>query len=125
MAEYGTIWELKKRGLIDAIGVGVNEYAVCMEIMKEMDLDFILLGGRYTLLDQIATRELFPHSLNLVASAMQYTLKNNAVVSVLAGPENTEHVGRGVTRMGGYIPQEFRSELDKREFQINPGREAV
>lgn len=44
--------ELKASGVCRAIGIGVNEEEVCLEIMPRFDLDCILLAGRYTLLEQ-------------------------------------------------------------------------
>ena len=43
---------LKAAGACRAIGIGVNEEAICLEIMERFDLDCILLAGRYTLLEQ-------------------------------------------------------------------------
>lgn len=45
---------LKDRGKIRAIGIGVNETRICLDILKETDLDAILLAGRLTLLDREA-----------------------------------------------------------------------
>lgn len=44
--------ELKAAGACDAIGLGVNEEAVCLEVMARFPLDTILLAGRYTVLEQ-------------------------------------------------------------------------
>jgi D-threo-aldose 1-dehydrogenase len=44
--------ELRSSGAIKAWGIGVNEVAVCHDIMARADLDCILLAGRYTLLDR-------------------------------------------------------------------------
>lgn len=44
--------ELRSGGAIKAWGIGVNEVAVCHDIMARADLDCILLAGRYTLLDR-------------------------------------------------------------------------
>src|SRR5207244_2275611 len=44
--------QLKSAGACRAIGIGVNEEAVCLEVMAAFDLDCILLAGRYTLLEQ-------------------------------------------------------------------------
>ncbi|MCP8895833.1 aldo/keto reductase [Shinella daejeonensis] len=52
--------ELKSSGTIGAVGLGVNEVPVCLEVMREADLDCILLAGRYTLLDRSAEAELLP-----------------------------------------------------------------
>ncbi len=43
---------LKSSGACRAIGIGVNEQQVCLEVMARFDLDCILLAGRYTLLEQ-------------------------------------------------------------------------
>ena len=43
---------LKATGVCRAIGIGVNEAAVCLEILPRFPLDYLLLAGRYTLLEQ-------------------------------------------------------------------------
>ena len=52
--------KLRAEGQIDAIGIGVNEVQVCLELLEETELDAILLAGRYTLLEQKALDALFP-----------------------------------------------------------------
>lgn len=49
---YRALTELKQKGLISAIGLGVNEWEVLMEAFKLGDWDVFLLAGRYTLLEQ-------------------------------------------------------------------------
>ena len=51
---------LKAKGRIGAIGLGVNETQVCLDVLKNHDLDAILLAGRWTLLDRSAEAELVP-----------------------------------------------------------------
>lgn len=51
---------LKRRGVTRAVGLGVNEVAVCLDVLAATDLDLILLAGRYTLLDQQALDTLLP-----------------------------------------------------------------
>ena len=51
---------LKSSGTIAAYGLGVNEVPVCLDVLREADLDCILLAGRYTLLDRSAVAELLP-----------------------------------------------------------------
>lgn len=50
--------ELKSNGAVKAIGLGVNEVAICQDLMTEVDLDIILLAGRYSLLDRSAEVDL-------------------------------------------------------------------
>lgn len=52
--------ELKSSGVISAYGLGVNEVPVCLDVMRQADIDCILLAGRYTLLDRSAVAVLLP-----------------------------------------------------------------
>lgn len=49
---YKALRELKKAGVIAAIGLGVNEWEVLMDAFEVGDWDVFLLAGRYTLLEQ-------------------------------------------------------------------------
>lgn len=52
--------ELRSGGAIAGFGIGVNETAVCIEVMAQARLDAILLAGRYTLLEQTALDGVLP-----------------------------------------------------------------
>lgn len=43
---------LKEEGICRAVGIGVNEREVCLELMPRFPLDCLMLAGRYTLLEQ-------------------------------------------------------------------------
>lgn len=51
---------LRTEGAVKAIGVGVNEWEVCLEALKQRDFDAFLLAGRYTLLEQDALDAFLP-----------------------------------------------------------------
>ena len=57
---YKALAELRDQGVIGALGVGVNEKEICLELLAEVDLDCLLLAGRYTLLEQSPVNDLFP-----------------------------------------------------------------
>lgn len=57
---YAAMRELRARGVVRAIGIGVNEVEVCLDLLERVELDVILLAGRYTLLDRRAGGELLP-----------------------------------------------------------------
>ena len=57
---YKAMDELKRAGAIKAVGIGVNELDVCLYLLERVELDVILLAGRYTLLDRRAAAELLP-----------------------------------------------------------------
>jgi D-threo-aldose 1-dehydrogenase len=52
--------ELRDQQVVGAIGMGVNEIEVCEELLGQVDLDCLLLAGRYTLLEQDAIKSLLP-----------------------------------------------------------------
>ena len=60
---FPVLADLKRQGLIKAIGLGMNYVEPALKIMKGTDLDIALIAGRYTLLDQVAQEELFPYAL--------------------------------------------------------------
>lgn len=57
---YRALDELKRDGVVSAIGIGVNEREVLIEALGFADWDVFLLAGRYTLLEQAPLDDLFP-----------------------------------------------------------------
>jgi D-threo-aldose 1-dehydrogenase len=57
---YGALRDLRSAGLVKAIGAGMNHCAPLAELVRDCDLDVVLLAGRYTLLDQTAMADLMP-----------------------------------------------------------------
>jgi D-threo-aldose 1-dehydrogenase len=57
---YRALRELRDSGAVRAVGLGVNETEVCIELLEKCELDCILLAGRYTLLEQPALGKLLP-----------------------------------------------------------------
>lgn len=49
---YAAMRALRDTGAVDAIGIGVNEVAICLDLLPRVALDVILLAGRYSLLDR-------------------------------------------------------------------------
>lgn len=73
--------ELRSQGVCGAIGLGVNEQDVCLQVMPAFPLDVIMLAGRYTLFEQ-------RDSAQLMALAAQ---RNVTVMA--AGPYNSGLLG--------------------------------
>jgi D-threo-aldose 1-dehydrogenase len=57
---YKALLKLRDEGVVQAIGVGVNEWRVCHEALRQGDFDCFLLAGRYTLLEQESLDEFLP-----------------------------------------------------------------
>jgi D-threo-aldose 1-dehydrogenase len=52
--------ELQREGVVGAVGLGVNDVQIVLDVLHETDLDVLLLAGRYSLLDHSALPELLP-----------------------------------------------------------------
>jgi D-threo-aldose 1-dehydrogenase len=57
---YHAMRELRAAGAVRAIGLGVNEGEICLDLLERCELDCILLAGRYTLLEQTPLARLLP-----------------------------------------------------------------
>lgn len=87
---YRAMCELRASGAVSAIGLGVNEVAVCEEMLAAGDVDLLMLAGRYTLLEQDPLDRLLP------------LCAERGVQLVIAGPYNSGILAKGVR--GGGIP---------------------
>jgi D-threo-aldose 1-dehydrogenase len=57
---YPALYELRRRGLINGIGVGITQWQMLCDFAVAGDFDYFLLAGRYTLLDQESLDRLLP-----------------------------------------------------------------
>ena len=85
---YRALRELREQGAVRAIGLGVNEWEVCEEVLAVADLDIVLLAGRYTLLEQGALESFLPLCVR------------RGVAVVVGGPYNSGVLARGETTRG-------------------------
>lgn len=87
---FPALAELKAQGLVGMIGIGVNEIAVCLETLDAVDLDLILLAGRYTLLEQAPLERLLPLCLDRGVGVVVGGPFNSGV---LAGGSHYDYAG--------------------------------
>ncbi len=57
---YRALDDLRSQKVIGAVGIGVNDAAVCARMAREADIDCVMLAGRYSLLEQGALDEFLP-----------------------------------------------------------------
>src|ERR1019366_7931082 len=57
---YPALEELRARGIVSAIGAGMNQTGMLADFARHTDMDILMLAGRYTLLEQSALDELLP-----------------------------------------------------------------
>ncbi|MES2974551.1 MAG: aldo/keto reductase [Pseudomonadota bacterium] len=88
--------QLKREGLIRQIGLGTNDVAVVLQVLREVPreaaLDVLMLAGRYSLLDHSALPELLPLCLA------------RGVRIALGGVFNSGILATGVRGAGGAVP---------------------
>ena len=56
--------QMKHEGLVGALGLGTNDVDVVLQVLRQADLDVLMLAGRYSLLDHSALPELLPQCLS-------------------------------------------------------------
>ena len=61
---FPALIELREQGVVGAIGCGMNQWQMLDRFVDRVDLDCVLLAGRYTLLDPSGGDELLPHCLD-------------------------------------------------------------
>jgi len=85
---FPALAKLRDQGIIKTIGVGMNQSAIPTRFVKETDIDFVLIAGRYTLLDQSAAEDLLPAALERGVSIIAAGVFNSGV---LANPVPGSH----------------------------------
>lgn len=80
---------LREEKLIGAIGIGVNEQDVALEILPRFELDCVMLAGRYTLLEQHASRELMDEAQRRGVDILAAGPYNSGLLSDARGPGAT------------------------------------
>jgi D-threo-aldose 1-dehydrogenase len=78
---HAQLMRLKETGRVAAIGLGVNEVEVCLEVMDFAQIDVILLAGRLTLLDRSAEAELVPRCYQAGTSLVLGGIFNSGILA--------------------------------------------
>jgi D-threo-aldose 1-dehydrogenase len=81
--------ELRAAGAVGAIGIGVNEQAVCLEVMPRFELDYIMLAGRYTLLEQAGSALVMAEAVSRGVRVMVAAPYNSGLLGSREGPGET------------------------------------
>jgi len=60
---FPALIDLRDQGVIRAVGCGMNQWQMLDRLVERVDLDCVLLGGRYTLLDRSGADRLLPRCI--------------------------------------------------------------
>ena len=78
---YPALVQLRNEGVIGAIGLGTNHAHVAEHFVGVVDLDWLLLAGRHTLLEQTGTAELFARCQELRVSVLAAAVFNSGILA--------------------------------------------
>jgi D-threo-aldose 1-dehydrogenase len=85
---YKALDQLRRDGVIGAVSAGMNQAEMLTRFAREANFDCFLLAGRYTLLDQVALRELLPVCLERGVAIIAGGVYNSGI---LANPKPGAH----------------------------------
>lgn len=78
---YPALAELRARGAVGAIGAGMYHTAMLTRLVRETDVDVVMLSGRYTLLDQSALDDLLPACDERGVSVLAASIFNSGLLA--------------------------------------------
>jgi D-threo-aldose 1-dehydrogenase len=78
---YPELEKMRSEGLIKAIGIGMNQCEIPSRLIRETDIDMVLIAGRYSLLDQSAGNELLPLALERGVDVIAAGVFNSGVLA--------------------------------------------
>jgi D-threo-aldose 1-dehydrogenase len=78
---YPALAELRAEGLVGAIGAGMGDAGLLTRLVREAEVDIVMLAGRYTLLDQSALDDLLPACQDRGVSVVAAAIFNSGVLA--------------------------------------------
>jgi D-threo-aldose 1-dehydrogenase len=78
---YPALAELRARGVVGAIGAGMYHTAMLTRLVRETDIDVVMLSGRYTLLDHSALDDLLPACAERGVSVLAASIFNSGLLA--------------------------------------------
>ncbi|MFI9384076.1 aldo/keto reductase [Kutzneria sp. NPDC052558] len=111
---------LKSEGVIRAVGVGMNQWQMPERFIREASLDYVMLAGRYTLLEQESLASFLPLCLERGVSVVSVgvfnsgllarpTVPADATYDYSAAPatvlDRARHIAAVCQRHGAVLPQ--------------------
>ena len=78
---YPALAELRAQNVVGAIGAGMYDTALLTRLVRETDIDVVMLSGRYTLLNQRALDDLLPACAERGVSVVAASIFNSGVLA--------------------------------------------
>jgi D-threo-aldose 1-dehydrogenase len=103
---YPVLDDLRRQGVVKAIGLGMNQWQMLWDFAHAGDFDCFLLAGRYTLLEQAPLQRFLPMCVEKQISI------------IIGGPYNSGILATGATERAHYNYMRATPEILKRVQQI-------
>ncbi|MFD7156298.1 aldo/keto reductase [Kribbella sp. NPDC059898] len=78
---FPTLIELREQGVIGAIGSGMNQAAMLTRFVRELDIDVIMLAGRYSLIDPDGLDDVLPACVENDVQVVAVGIFNSGLLS--------------------------------------------
>ena len=78
---YPALHQLRSEGVVGAIGIGMNQPELPAWFIARADLDYVLIAGRYSLLDTSAAAELLPECERRGVSVLAGGVFNSGILA--------------------------------------------
>jgi D-threo-aldose 1-dehydrogenase len=90
-AGFPALAELRGEGVVGAIGAGMNDAAVLARLVRETDMDVVMLAGRYTLLEQDSLDDLLPVCEERGVGVVAAGVFNSGLLARPAPPDDAKY----------------------------------
>ncbi len=74
-----------------AVGVGINQSALAARFLRETDVDFAMIAGRYTLLEQGALDDALPAATETGRSIVAVGVFNSGLLATQEVPDDARY----------------------------------
>jgi D-threo-aldose 1-dehydrogenase len=88
---YPALAELRAQGVVGAIGAGMYDTRLLTRLVRETDVDVIMLASRYTLLNHSALDDLLPACAERDVSVLAAAVFNSGVLAAPRPPADTTY----------------------------------
>jgi len=88
---YPALEELRAAGIVTAIGAGMNSSAMLADLVRQTDLDVVMLAGRYTLLEQDALDDLLPVCCERRVAVVAAGVFNSGLLAQARPPDDAKY----------------------------------
>ncbi|MFP8907393.1 aldo/keto reductase [Streptomyces atacamensis] len=78
---YPALAELRSQGVVGAVGAGMHHTGMLTRLVRETDVDVVMLAGRYTLLDHSALDDLLPACAGRGVSVLAAAVFNSGILA--------------------------------------------